>query len=84
MIMFLVKKPGFFFRYFLISALIAGLFYLRFFGLNWDQNSHLHPDERFLTMVTNGLIWPKSLAEYFNSATNPLNPNNFGYNFYDN
>lgn len=82
MIMFLVKKPGFFFRYFLISALIAGLFYLRFFGLNWDQNSHLHPDERFLTMVTNGLIWPKSLAEYFNSATNPLNPNNFGYNFY--
>ena len=24
---------------------------LRVFGLNWDQGQHLHPDERFLTMV---------------------------------
>ena len=34
---------------------------LRFTGLNWDEHQHLHPDERFLTMVENSLQWPKSL-----------------------
>ncbi|KKW00815.1 MAG: hypothetical protein UY33_C0004G0001, partial [Candidatus Amesbacteria bacterium GW2011_GWA1_48_9] len=24
----------------------------RLYGLDWDQGSGLHPDERFLTMVT--------------------------------
>ena len=25
--------------------------YFRTIGINWDSNQHLHPDERFLTMV---------------------------------
>jgi len=29
--------------------------YLRVTGLNWDDNQHLHPDERFLTMVETAL-----------------------------
>lgn len=34
----------------LIGVLVLGA-YFRFIGVNWDDNYHLHPDERFLTMV---------------------------------
>lgn len=34
----------------LVYILIAGA-YLRLVGIDWDENQHLHPDERFLTMV---------------------------------
>jgi len=60
--------------------LIAG--YFRFTGVAWDQNQHLHPDERFLTMVTESMRFPSSLQEYFNTKLSPLNPHNVGYGFY--
>ena len=34
----------------LIIVLMVGT-YFRVLGLNWDADQHLHPDERFLTMV---------------------------------
>jgi YYY domain-containing protein len=55
---------------------------LRFVGLNWDEDQHLHPDERFLTMVENSLAWPSSLGEYFDTEANPLNPYNRGFGAY--
>lgn len=36
-----------------VTMLLGGAF--RFVGLNWDDFTHLHPDERFLTDVTQGL-----------------------------
>ncbi len=40
----------------LLFLLILGVGgYLRFVGLNWDDFTHLHPDERFLTDVAQGL-----------------------------
>ena len=42
-------------------------FVLRFWGVNWDQGTHLHPDERFITMVATDLRIPDSLGQYFNS-----------------
>ncbi len=54
----------------------------RFTGINWDSDYHLHPDERFLTMVE-GVIYPvENLNQYFDSSISTLNPNNFGYSFY--
>ncbi len=38
----------------LILVLMVGT-YFRVIGLNWDANQHLHPDERFLTMVESAL-----------------------------
>ena len=38
----------------LVLVLIAAT-YLRVVGMNWDANQHLHPDERFLTMVETAL-----------------------------
>lgn len=50
---------------------------LRLYGLNWDQGQHLHPDERFLTMVTNDIKLPSSLIQYFDNNNSPLNPYNY-------
>jgi YYY domain-containing protein len=59
---------------------IAG--YFRFIGIRWDGNHHLHPDERFLTMVESSISPVKNLGEYFDTANSSLNPNNRGFNFY--
>jgi len=64
----------------LLIILIAVAF--RFYGLNWDQNSHLHPDERFLTMVTAAFKQPSSIVQYLDPASSPFNPANVGYSFF--
>ena len=55
---------------------------LRFTGLNWDENQHLHPDERFLTMLETAIRWPDSLGQYFDTAVSPLSPYNNNFTFY--
>lgn len=60
--------------------LIAWLF--RFNNVNWDSNYHLHPDERFLTMVSTAMKLPVNLSEYFNQKISLLNPSNIGYKFF--
>src|SRR3990170_4487830 len=65
----------------LLGILVAAAA-LRFTGLNWDENNHLHPDERFLTMVETGLLLPASLSEYFNTDVSTLNPHNVGFGFF--
>jgi len=58
-------------------------FLLRIYGLNWDNNNHLHPDERFLTMLTSDLQLPSSINQYFDTAASPLNPYNYSnYKFF--
>jgi len=57
-------------------------FCLRIIGLNWDQVQHLHPDERFLTMVSSTISLPKSINEYFNTSNSSFNPANNDYSFY--
>ncbi len=65
----------------LVVILLIGA-YLRLTGINWDEYTHLHPDERFLTMVESSLQLPGSVAEYFDTATSPLNPHNTGHGFF--
>lgn len=67
---------------FLLVAILGLGAWLRFRGINWDENQHLHPDERFLTMVETSIRFPDRLGEYFNTTTSPLNPNNVGYSFF--
>jgi len=50
---------------------------LRLYGLNWDQGNHLHPDERFLTMVAADIKLPSSITQYFSTSHSPLNPYNY-------
>jgi hypothetical protein len=65
----------------LLIILVIGA-YFRFTGLNWDANQHLHPDERFLTMVASSIAPLENAGDYFNTEKSTLNPNNRGYGFY--
>lgn len=75
--------------YFKIKSLITIFFIfvfafsIRLYGINWDQGQHLHPDERFLTMVTNDIKLPQNIGQYFNTEASPLNPYNYpSYQFF--
>lgn len=70
-----------FIRIGLLIVLSLGLF-LRLFGYNWDQGSHLHPDERFLTMVGVDTKLPRTFSGYMNPKTSSFNPANKGFTFY--
>jgi 4-amino-4-deoxy-L-arabinose transferase-like glycosyltransferase len=65
----------------IIAILLLGA-YLRLSHLNWDQGAHIHPDERFLTMVEDALRLPESLGQFFDSTTSPMSPYNKGYGFF--
>lgn len=65
----------------LTAILMVGA-YLRFSGLNWDDFSHLHPDERFLTQVLTALRPSEGLKNYFDTAQSALNPANVGHRFF--
>lgn len=58
--------------------------WLRFNGQNWDEGQLLHPDERFVFMVTSAIKSVSSWSEYFNTSNSSLNPynNNFGFYVY--
>ncbi|MGE5250172.1 MAG: DUF2298 domain-containing protein [Bacteroidota bacterium] len=66
----------------LLIVVLLGAAYFRLVGLHWDETQHLHPDERFLTMVESALEPVQSAAQYFDTATSTLNPHNRGYGFY--
>ncbi len=58
-----------------VGILLIGGF-LRLTHVNWDANGHLHPDERFLTQVSNDTRGPSSIANYFDTDTSAANPYN--------
>ena len=60
----------------LLAVILALALGLRLYNVNWDQNSHLHPDERHLTLTANALELPSSAGEYFATDSSPLNPYN--------
>jgi hypothetical protein len=65
----------------LILILLLGA-YFRFTGLNWDNNHHLHPDERFLTIVATQLEPVSNPLDYLRTSQSTLNPYNVGQGFY--
>lgn len=71
-----MKKKVLFLTIFLIAI------FFRFNNVNWDSNFHLHPDERFLTMVGNASKVPSDIFNYLNPSRSPVNPNNIGYSFF--
>lgn len=62
-------------KYLLLTILLIAIFF-RFMNLNWDQGQHIHPDERFLTMVGNDLKVPTTIIQYLDPVSSPMNPVN--------
>lgn len=60
----------------MLFAVLALALCFRLVGLNWDDGHHLHPDERFISIVAAGTKWPSSVGEYFDTEQSPLNPAN--------
>ncbi len=88
------RKWGWLVPVLLVLILLFGA-YLRLIGLNWDDDQHLHPDERFLTMVESALSLPgmqdavgapppgcTKWGGYFDTACSPLNPYNHNFGFF--
>lgn len=65
-----------------LIGIVAVSAIFRFTGINWDENAHLHPDERFLTMVETSMRWPTTVTQYFDTRSSMLNPHNIGFSFY--
>lgn len=75
------RKPSVY--HFIVLAGIIGLaIVFRTTGIRWDNDAHLHPDERFLTMVATNLGWPKNIKAYFDTRSSPFNPHNKDFSFY--
>ena len=68
----LLEQPRVVYGVLLAILILAAL--LRFNGLNWDEGRHQHPDERFLSTVTNDLQWPQNFKDYFNPDVSTLSP----------
>ncbi len=80
------------YRLALVILLLLGAF-VRFVNLDWGEGTHLHPDERYLTMVVSALRFPgeadsedggpaceglgSCLGLYWDTAKSPINPMNY-------
>ena len=64
----------------LLTLILLAAAALRIAGLDWGEAYYLHPDERYMVMVTTGIQWPTDPMTFFNSAVSTLNPynNEFG------
>jgi len=66
----------------LLVVILAAGAYLRLVGVNWDEDQHMHPDERFLSLVQSAIAPVDRISEYYNTETSSLNPANRGYTFF--
>jgi YYY domain-containing protein len=54
--------------------ILAAAAMLRFYGLNWDEGQHAHPDERWIAMVAPTITWPERAADLLDPRRSTLNP----------
>ena len=57
----------------LAAILIVGAA-LRLYNNNWDDGNHVHPDERWITMVATDISWPDDLGQALKPQATTLNP----------
>ncbi|MGC9469076.1 MAG: DUF2298 domain-containing protein [Anaerolineae bacterium] len=76
-----------------VVVIFATAAFLRLGGLDWDEGTHLHPDERYLTMVVSTVRFPAEVHQesgaplcdgalsclqiYWDTEVSPLNPTHY-------
>ena len=50
--------------------------WFRLSGADWDEGAHLHPDERYISSVSNVIAFPWSPLTYLDVQESPLSPYN--------
>ena len=63
-------------RLVLLLAIVLVGAALRLTGLDWDDGAHLHPDERYFTIVATAIDRPASVGEYLDVESSLLSPYN--------
>ncbi len=63
---------------FILAVILVVAAALRWYGLGWDSGYLFHPDERQILLVASNLQLPKSMGEFFSTAS-PLDPHFFAY-----
>jgi YYY domain-containing protein len=63
---------------FLVALLLIGA-YLRFTGLDWDEDQWIHPDEGHMRIITSAIQMPDDPSLYFDTHRSPLNCRNRGH-----
>ena len=61
----------------LVVGIFALALFLRLYGQNWDEGIYLHPDERFIAIVSSDRVSMPALGDMsmvFDPAHSPLNP----------
>jgi YYY domain-containing protein len=61
-----------------LGAVVIIAFWLRVYNINWDDNAHLHPDEREITLVAQ-CLGLKSSPPGCTPVSDPANPHFFAY-----
>ncbi len=65
----------------LLTVLVLAAGWLRLANLDWDRGAHLHPDERYLAIVSDEVSAPDGPAGYLDTGRSPLNPANHDESF---
>jgi YYY domain-containing protein len=47
---------------------------LRLYNINWDDLQHVHPDERWISMVAADIAWPENSKDILDPRRSTLNP----------
>lgn len=67
-------KPGRWWMPVMLAVIVAAGAALRLTGLNWDEDEHYHPDERYISWVATTLSWPTTWRDAFHPQRSTFNP----------
>jgi YYY domain-containing protein len=57
-----------------LAVLLLSAAALRLYNVNWDDLHHVHPDERWISMVASDIAWPENFKDILDPRKSTLNP----------
>jgi hypothetical protein len=57
-----------------LAVVLLGAAALRLYNVSWDDLHHVHPDERWISMVASDIAWPENFKDILDPRKSTLNP----------